>query len=71
MNIGFNLLNKSIFKYYPYPWTVSSVHVIVGLVYCVAMYVLGFKQASFGRVSGLHHQALQGCQDGLMKWEAH
>jgi solute carrier family 35 protein E1 len=24
LNIGFNLLNKSIFKYYPYPWTVSG-----------------------------------------------
>ncbi len=41
---------QSIFKYYAYPWTVSTVHVIVGLVYCVAMYVLGFKDASFGRV---------------------
>lgn len=51
MNIGFNLLNKSIFKYFPFPWTVSTVHVIVGLVYCVGMYALGFKDASFGRVS--------------------
>lgn len=50
LNIGFNLLNKSIFKYFPFPWTVSTVHVIVGLVYCVGMYLLGFKQASFGRV---------------------
>lgn len=51
LNIGFNLLNKSIFKYFPFPWTVSTVHVIVGLVYCVLMYVIGFKDASFGRVS--------------------
>eukprot|EP00798_Chlamydomonas_sp_ICE-L_P000829 gene829-2220_t len=50
LNIGFNLLNKSIFKYFPFPWTVSTVHVIVGLTYCVAMYALGFKAASFGRI---------------------
>lgn len=52
LNVGFNLLNKSIFKYFPFPWTVSTVHVIVGLVYCLGMYVVGFKDASFGRVSG-------------------
>lgn len=57
LNIGFNLLNKSIFKYFPFPWTVSTVHVIVGLVYCVLMYVIGFKDASFGRVSS---EQLQG-----------
>jgi hypothetical protein len=51
LNIGFNLLNKSIFKYFPYPYTVSTVHVVVGLAYCILMYVLGFKAASFGRVS--------------------
>jgi hypothetical protein len=51
MNIGFNLLNKSIFKYFPFPWTVSTVHVVIGLIYCVAVYALGFKGASFGRVS--------------------
>ncbi|KAF5826097.1 hypothetical protein DUNSADRAFT_4880 [Dunaliella salina] len=49
MNIGFNLLNKSIFKYFPFPWTVSTVHVVVGLIYCVAVYAMGFKGASFGR----------------------
>ncbi len=51
LNIGFNLLNKSIFKYFPYPYTVSTVHVVVGLAYCIVMYALGFKAASFGRVS--------------------
>uniref|UniRef100_A0A7S3VK10 Sugar phosphate transporter domain-containing protein n=2 Tax=Eukaryota TaxID=2759 RepID=A0A7S3VK10_DUNTE len=50
LNIGFNLLNKSIFKYFPFPWTVSTVHVVVGLIYCVAVYAMGFKSASFGRV---------------------
>mmetsp|Transcript_17319 Transcript_17319/g.29594 ORF Transcript_17319/g.29594 Transcript_17319/m.29594 type:complete len:396 (-) Transcript_17319:709-1896(-) len=50
LNIGFNLLNKTIFKYFPFPYTVSSVHVVVGLVYCVAVYAIGLKSASFGRM---------------------
>ncbi|KAG1666122.1 hypothetical protein FOA52_010912 [Chlamydomonas sp. UWO 241] len=50
LNVGFNLLNKSIFKYFPFPWTVSTVHVVVGLAYCMAMYAIGLKDASFGRV---------------------
>ncbi|KAJ9523731.1 hypothetical protein QJQ45_020166, partial [Haematococcus lacustris] len=50
LNIGFNLLNKTIFKYFPFPYTVSTVHVIVGLIYCVLMYAIGLKGASFGRV---------------------
>jgi Tpt phosphate/phosphoenolpyruvate translocator len=49
LNVGFNLLNKTIFGYFPFPWTVSAVHVVVGLVYCVAAYALGAKKASFGR----------------------
>jgi Tpt phosphate/phosphoenolpyruvate translocator len=49
LNIGFNLQNKTIFNYFPYPWTVSAVHVVVGLVYCTVAYLLGFKKASFGR----------------------
>lgn len=51
MNIGFNLWNKQVFNYFPFPWTVSAVHVVVGLIYCTASYLLGFKKASFGRVS--------------------
>lgn len=51
LNIGFNLLNKTIFKYFPFPYTVSTVHVVVGLIYCVFVYAIGLKKASFGRVS--------------------
>ena len=46
----FNLTNKSIFKFFPYPWTVSTVHVGVGAIYCLLTYALGFRKASFGRV---------------------
>ncbi len=51
LNIGFNLQNKTIFNYFPFPWTVSAVHVVVGLVYCTIAYLLGQKKMSFGRVS--------------------
>eukprot|EP00775_Hariotina_reticulata_P002946 gene2946-3231_t len=50
LNVYFNLLNKSIFKYFPFPYTVSTVHVIVGTVYCVAVYILGLRSWSFGRL---------------------
>lgn len=54
----FNLLNKSIFKYFPFPYTVSTVHVIVGTVYCALVYFVGLKKWSFGRVS---HQGFDCC----------
>ena len=41
------------FNAFPFPWTVSAVHVVVGLIYCTISYFLGFKKASFGRVSPL------------------
>lgn len=53
LNIGFNLWNKQVFNAFPFPWTVSAVHVVVGLIYCTISYFLGFKKASFGRVSSL------------------
>jgi len=49
VNVAFNLTNKSLFKHFPYPWTVSTVHVLVGTLYCCLTYVLGAKKASFGR----------------------
>ena len=53
LNVGFNLLNKSIFNYFPFPYTVSAIHVVVGLLYCSVAYLVGAKKASFGRVSPL------------------
>jgi Triose-phosphate Transporter family len=55
LNIAFNLRNKTIFNYFPFPWTVSAIHVVVGAAYCGITYLLGFKEASFGRVS-FHRQ---------------
>ena len=67
LNVMQQLLNKSIFKYFPYPWTVSTVHVLVGLVYCIVLYAVGLKDASFGRVGGAAssqglHRALTACR---------
>lgn len=50
LNVAFNLQNKVIFNYFPYPWTVSTVHVVVGLIYCSITYLVGAKAASFDRV---------------------
>jgi hypothetical protein len=53
LNVYFNLLNKSIFKYFPFPYTVSTVHVVVGTAYCALVYLLGMKKLSFGRVGNV------------------
>lgn len=50
--MAFNLQNKVIFNYFPYPWFVSSIHVVVGTLYCALLYFLGLKAASFERVRG-------------------
>lgn len=49
LNVGFNLANKSLFNVFPFPWFVSTIHVVVGSIYCVITYLLGFKKASFER----------------------
>eukprot|EP00210_Caulerpa_lentillifera_P000091 g87.t1 len=49
VNVAFNLTNKSIYKFFPFPWTVSTIHVLVGAIYCGVAYLLGAKKASFGR----------------------
>eukprot|EP00892_Ulva_mutabilis_P001343 jgi/Ulvmu1/11209/UM072_0046.1 len=49
LNIGFNLTNKSLFNVFPFPWFVSTIHVIVGALYCGFTYLIGFKNASFQR----------------------
>lgn len=49
LNVGFNLTNKSLFNIFPFPWFVSTIHVVVGALYCGITYLLGFKAASFQR----------------------
>lgn len=50
LNIGFNLKNKVIFGYFPFPYTVSAVHVVIGTIYCALTYLVGARKASFGRM---------------------
>lgn len=50
LNVAFNLQNKVIFNYFPYPWFVSTIHVVVGALYCGIVYILGAKKASYERV---------------------
>lgn len=71
LNVAFNLQNKVIFNYFPYPWFVSTIHVVVGAIYCTLMYFVGAKQASFQRVrvntclfvSFFHHEMVL-CMNG-------
>lgn len=58
VNVAFNLTNKSIYKFFPFPWTVSTIHVLVGAIYCGIAYLIGAKKASFGRVR--IHDVLKG-----------
>ena len=59
LNIGFNLNNKALFNYFPYPWTVSTIHVVVGALYCGIAYLLGAKKASYERVSPAYRASNQ------------
>jgi len=49
LNVAFNLQNKVIFNYFPYPWFVSTCHVVIGALYCGVLYLAGAKKASFER----------------------
>ncbi|CAO2161749.1 unnamed protein product [Urochloa humidicola] len=44
LNVIFNILNKKIYNYFPYPYFVSTVHLLVGAVYCLAGWSVGFPK---------------------------
>lgn len=73
LNVAFNLLNKTIFNYFPFPYTVSAIHVVVGLAYCSLTYLVGAKKASFGRVHLLSATCMPSCMplQLLPGWPAH
>lgn len=66
------LQNKVIFNYFPYPWFVSTIHVVVGSLYCIVTYLLGAKKASFERVraAAVSGAAVQGRQAGRCTLDA-
>ncbi|ONK80128.1 uncharacterized protein A4U43_C01F14170 [Asparagus officinalis] len=44
LNVIFNILNKKIYNYFPYPYFVSVIHLGVGVVYCLASWAVGLPK---------------------------
>ncbi|XP_031474001.1 triose phosphate/phosphate translocator TPT, chloroplastic [Nymphaea colorata] len=44
LNVIFNILNKKIYNYFPYPYFVSVVHLLVGVVYCLVSWTVGLPK---------------------------
>ncbi|XXG61447.1 hypothetical protein AAC387_Pa05g0060 [Persea americana] len=44
LNVIFNILNKKIYNYFPYPYFVSVVHLFVGVVYCLVSWGVGLPK---------------------------
>eukprot|EP00249_Psilotum_nudum_P016952 c26073_g1_i1 orf=849-2252(-) len=41
LNVIFNILNKKIYNYFPYPYFVSVIHLLVGVTYCAVSWASG------------------------------
>ncbi|KAD3336846.1 hypothetical protein E3N88_32365 [Mikania micrantha] len=44
LNVIFNILNKKIYNYFPYPYFVSVIHLLVGVVYCLGSWTVGLPK---------------------------
>ncbi|CAO2842888.1 unnamed protein product [Amaranthus hypochondriacus] len=44
LNVIFNILNKKIYNYFPYPYFVSVIHLLVGSIYCVVSWSVGLPK---------------------------
>ncbi|KAG6426214.1 hypothetical protein SASPL_110434 [Salvia splendens] len=44
LNVIFNILNKKVYNYFPYPYFVSVIHLLVGVVYCLISWSLGLPK---------------------------
>lgn len=44
LNVIFNILNKKIYNYFPYPYFVSVIHLFVGAVYCLLSWSVGLPK---------------------------
>ncbi|KAG2585905.1 triose phosphate/phosphate translocator, chloroplastic-like [Panicum virgatum] len=44
LNVIFNILNKKIYNYFPYPYFVSLIHLVVGVVYCLISWSVGLPK---------------------------
>ncbi|KAL8230014.1 hypothetical protein R6Q57_014914 [Mikania cordata] len=44
LNVIFNILNKKVYNYFPYPYFVSVVHLLVGVAYCLISWSVGLPK---------------------------
>ncbi|XP_064943068.1 triose phosphate/phosphate translocator, chloroplastic-like isoform X1 [Musa acuminata AAA Group] len=44
LNVIFNIINKTIYNYFPYPYFVSVIHLSVGVVYCLVSWAVGLPK---------------------------
>ncbi|KAL8533655.1 hypothetical protein ACS0TY_009887 [Phlomoides rotata] len=44
LNVIFNILNKKVYNYFPYPFFVSVIHLLVGVVYCLISWGVGLPK---------------------------
>lgn len=44
LNVIFNIMNKKIYNYFPYPYFVSAVHLGVGVAYCLGSWAVGLPK---------------------------
>eukprot|EP01018_Ginkgo_biloba_P037350 Gb_13171 [translate_table: standard] len=44
LNVIFNILNKKIYNYFPYPYFVSVIHLVVGVAYCLVSWAVGLPK---------------------------
>ncbi|KAI3467254.1 hypothetical protein Pfo_023917 [Paulownia fortunei] len=44
LNVIFNILNKKVYNYFPYPYFVSVIHLLVGVVYCLISWAVGLPK---------------------------
>lgn len=50
LNVIFNILNKKVYNYFPYPYFVSVIHLLVGVAYCLVSWAVGLpKRAPINR----------------------
>jgi solute carrier family 35 protein E1 len=50
LNVQFNILNKQVYNYFPFPWFVSCIHLAAGLV--IAGFFWGTKLVKFEKPDG-------------------
>ncbi|KAK4736905.1 hypothetical protein R3W88_000602 [Solanum pinnatisectum] len=44
LNVIFNILNKKVYNYFPYPYFVSVVHLLIGVTYCLISWTVGLPK---------------------------